>query len=204
MEYEFIRNDKDKSFSFAGKTINSYGMLYSANSALKLMGYPTSHTKANYKAFGDKYGVSAVKFVKIHNAIITSQWIDPVREWSKRLAFVGVTSKPNKALLEMVHKNLPILEQAKKDGIENVTPLLFAFNKNPSEVKALLGKSLWKTLCKNSFTRNNHIRKIISKYSFCVYIPSQVEITRCKKLIMDLNLFPSSLLKRGGKLSCIF
>lgn len=51
------------------------------------------------------------------------------------------------------------MEQAEKDGIRNITPLIAVYRKTPSELKDYFGKGLWKKLCKNSYTRNTLLVK---------------------------------------------
>lgn len=52
------------------------------------------------------------------------------------------------------HKHKLIIAQAIADGIEHVTPIIMAFGKDPQELKKQLGKGVWKSICKNSFSRN--------------------------------------------------
>lgn len=49
------------------------------------------------------------------------------------------------------------LDQAVVDGIKNITPFIAVYKKNPKELKKLLGSSNWKSICKNTFSRNKGI-----------------------------------------------
>lgn len=48
----------------------------------------------------------------------------------------------------------PLLDELLEDGIYNIAPIVFKYEKTPSELKEMYGKGAWKTLCKNSFSRN--------------------------------------------------
>lgn len=195
MSYEFIRNDKERTFNYAGKAFSKYGMLYTAHDSIKVMGEHFPPTKKGYQTFTTKYGITPSNFKKVHNSIMTQQWLDPVREYSKYLAFEGTNKKPNPKLLAKVHDLLPLLKQADKDGNKNIIPIIFLFGKPPKELKQRLGKSTWKKLCRNSFTKNLHIMKLY-KRSPHMYHPV-LSGFRVNISLESLSDFPSTVLKRG-------
>lgn len=190
MKYVFVVDEENKSFSFAGMEFNKYKMLYTAKDVCALDGSNAPPIKATYDKFIEKYDITPKAFMKVHNGIMSRLWLDPVRKYSKYLAFQGVSKKPIKHLLKRVHETLPLLQQADEDGVRNIIPILFSLGASPKEAKGILGKSLWKKLCKNSFTKNNHIRKLLPCQRGLV-IPTDYE---------TLNKFPSTLLARGRNL----
>lgn len=139
------------------------------------------------KEFTKKYGMTPTTFSKMHNKLVTDLWIDPVRELSKRLCFDN-SRRPKEYLMHKLHDNLPAIKQAQEDGIDNVIPLLMATGSSPEQLKKDLGKSLWKSLCKNSFTRNSHIAKLVMRLPH--YYGNNLKL---------LNSFPSKYLKKGGR-----
>lgn len=188
--YQFVRNDEDKIFTFSGVEFHRYGMLYTPSQVLSHFGMESDRRGESYKEFTSKYGITPRNFIKVHNAIKTEQWINPVRDLSKKLCF-GFSRKPCASSIERLHKQLPTIRRIQADGIDNIIPICFELNSTPSELKSELGKGLWKQLCKNSFTRN----LLISK---CVHIANICTGSDTVESVKTLNLLPSGVLKRGG------
>lgn len=61
-------------------------------------------------------------------------------------------------------QNIDMLRQVLQDGNKHVLPLCQTFNNNTHGLKQMFGKSLWKKLCKNSFTRNKKIAQHAIKF----------------------------------------
>ncbi len=56
--------------------------------------------------------------------------------------------------LNNYYRNISLVEQAKKDGLQHLIPFVIAFEKSPKQLKKQFGKGIWKRLCMNSKTRN--------------------------------------------------
>jgi hypothetical protein len=192
MEERFIRDDSNRSFTFEGVPFGGFGMIKYPTHVLEAFGIRYGNRGSGYKEFTDKYNITPRNFMSVHNAIKTKQWIDPVRDLSKKLCF-GIGGKPNPDLMLKLHRNIDMLRLVEKDGIQHVLPLCFMFEASPQEIKTYLGKSLWKGLCKNSFTRNLLIAKVVSH---CGGVKNINDYT--KTLLNCVSNFPSTILKRGG------
>lgn len=55
------------------------------------------------------------------------------------------------------------VEQAEADGMHTIIPLIIALEKNPSELKKLFGKSIWRTILKSSMAQNKRVAWLIDK-----------------------------------------
>lgn len=75
--------------------------------------------------------------------------------------------------IKRVWENLEELEQIKKDGMYNLTPILFKWMPDSvKKVKRGVGKSTWKKLCGNSFYRNMLL--ILSNFELNIELPSSL------------------------------
>ena len=110
------------------------------------------------------------------------------REWVKE----QVTSVPKKA---------PLLRQMIKDGQTNIIPFALASkdeNFNISDFRKSVGKSVWKTLVKNSTTRNYLIceasrKKVMVEDIFTRSVTSNLDG------VVNLIPYPSTLLKNRDR-----
>ncbi|AHK11115.1 PcfJ-like protein [Shewanella sp. phage 1/4] len=183
----FVRDDHDRSFTFEGLSFKGYNMMNNPEEVINKFGFSWEPNGQHYKKFTSQYKITPSAFMKVHNAIKTQQWIDPVRELSKRLCFM-FNGKPNPSLMEKLHTQLPIIKEIQNDEIDNIIPISFLLGLSPQELKNTLGKGLWKKLCRNTFTRNNLIAKTYRMGGDGRGGAERLEI---------LNQFPSTVLKRG-------
>lgn len=106
------------------------------------------------KQFFNDHGVTPTYVRKRINAFMKQRVFDSAPNCNKLLfsgAKRGVGTMWNRFEYE------EIAEQCKKDGIENVIPVVVKFGMAPQELKKELGKSTWKKICKNSYTKNRLI-----------------------------------------------
>lgn len=149
--------------------------------------YPSGLPWDMAKAYTEYYGVTPKNVLKqargIHHKILARH-----PEWFK------LTRKGKNGLPDMIGTivNVDLIDQAVKDGIRNVAPIINLFGKNPQELKVLLGKSLWKSLCKNSYTRNQYLMRHI--YNFYADA-GRIEVLK------EYNKLPSSVLAKRHLLS---
>ena len=108
-------------------------------------------SKKGAEAFREHTGMWPKDCKRVLNACLDEVFIKPIHYHCQRHCFDPRGINPHK--VRSVWQMKDELDQAKADGIYNITPFIVGLKKNPKELKQLLG-SLWKKLCKNSFTRN--------------------------------------------------
>jgi hypothetical protein len=172
--------------------------------------------KLKYISFLKKHGISAKNFKKIFNYIMREIWeIKPYfsqfcytykhkTQGRKNIGFFCIDEHNVKIL----HKNIEILNEAKNNK-ENMIPFVFYSGMKISELEKHFPKSLWKKLCKNSFSRNRlisiRVKNDLSR--LCCMEPrrSYVSLNKEKNyidtsnpinVISYLNEFPSTILKQ--------
>ena len=187
-ELGFVEDFENKKYTYAGRTFDHLYMFASALAVCNYFGI-WGKPKDVYKQFHTTYKITPSNYKKIHNAIMTKMWIDPVRKYSKDLCFLYPSSKIShmQHMITSLHEMLPVIGQADEDGIKNIIPLIYFFKKSPDQLKKVLGKGVWKKLCKNSFSRNLLISKVWHKD----YEKSPENL----KILMEL---PSTILKKGN------
>lgn len=107
----------------------------------------------------NNFALSLKKMHKIFKQAIEKWFILPYLPYAKSLCMYRQGPK----WLWNFHKlnNLALsynkIKQADKDGIFNIAPFILSYGKTPKELKSMFGKSLWKKLSHNSFSRNKLI-----------------------------------------------
>lgn len=77
-----------------------------------------------------------------------------------------------------------LVRQLERDGLMHLYPLVLNFKKSPEKLKERFGKSLWKKLASNSFTRNSF---------FCKY--SSLFTLHDSQTLSKILVIPSTILK---------
>lgn len=188
-KYDFVVDKENKVIEFAGRTFRNFRILPSANDACSIMGIYPKKRGEHFKEFTAEYGITPSNFRKKLYANMMELWVDSVKKDAQKYCYGQ--GGWNAYLLKRLHDRKESLEQCKKDGIFNIEPFVFYFGKSPKELRELFGKSLWKSLCKNSMTRNLLIAKHFT------HKPSwrKREVVEAVKIAQQL---PSSILKRGA------
>ena len=106
------------------------------------------------KQFFNDHGVTPTYVRKRINAFMKQRVFDAAPNCNK-LLFKGAKSGVGTTWDRFEYEE--IAEQCKKDGIENVIPAVVKFGMTPQELKKELGKSMWKKICNNSYTKNRII-----------------------------------------------
>lgn len=131
--------------------------------------------------------MSPSTFMRVWNAIMYKMWVLPIlpyaNDFCKKFPYNTAYSYDTYKLGK-VYSMLPLLEQTYKDGNRHIAPIVFKTGKSPQELKAVLGKGLWKSLCSNTFSRNKLISNSIDKQKQDLGL-------------YDLNMLPSTLLSLG-------
>lgn len=154
--------------------------------ATKYDGWVFCHPRYQNKIAVLRSGYTKATFKKLFTAFSYRTFIDPIKPLVKDYCF-GYNRKINPSKVEKVWKMKDILEQNITDGVENISPLCLHFQKSPKEMKEMLGKSLWKSLCKNSKSRN---RKIVQ----CLPPTKGFQFQRDLDNLRYLQSVPSTLL----------
>lgn len=90
-------------------------------------------------------------------------WVSPYECEIKRFCYIGRSLADN--LVYQFHGAAGIINEALNDKLDHLVPVILATNKTPSDLKKLLGKSIWKRICKNSLSRNKLL--INNIFSMC-------------------------------------
>lgn len=184
-KHDFIVDKENKVVMFADLEAHQYITFPTAKSVLNwsFIGCKYGYGKTGFKQFTDKYGITPTNFRRKFNAIMTELWVKPVEEWVVQYGFSSNRQVCSEKL-RRIYKALPLIEQCKKDGLDNIIPFVLVLNKTPQELRKGFGKGLWKRLCKNTKTRN----KLIAEYS-----------KGCTLTVKAVKDVPSSILKRGKR-----
>ena len=139
-------------WNYKGESICKFPVSNIPSSASKhLLGNNKRNTKANAKAFYEKHGIKAVNVVKIVRGIAYNEVMKQFPEWyklSRTTSWIPHSEKFKYLEAE------DLLQQCRKDGIENIIPIVAWYKKSPQELKKALGENQWKKFCKNSYSRN--------------------------------------------------
>lgn len=159
--------------------------------------------------FLKKFGTSPSSFKRVFNKLMREMWVTPIETFVNRYGFRKVPCYYGKAKktgnnpfmsktqwkpsisplrVAMIWEAKDLLEQSEKDGLKNVQPLLWSLKMAPPEAKKFLGKGLWKRVCKQSYTRNRAIGKLLVND----------QLHGLKERVEILTQFPSRFLVRGG------
>lgn len=163
-----------------------------------------------YRAFYDKYGLWPKNFAKLwFSQQVRLFELEPyfrfLYKWSlsrKKMVLCNARS-------QYVVANKPILDQVVEDGLFHLVPIVAFYGENPQQLKQRLGKSLWKKISNNSFSRNvllyERLRTQDPDSALALYakIPSTLlkvqGLTPYNVTAVDI-LMPQSTLKAKAKL----
>jgi hypothetical protein len=135
------------------------------------LGYPS---KESSKRFTKHVGITPSKFLKLVRDL---QFKYMVKDLNPKVLFgcYGRRMSDYKRPMMSSSRRLyippnfkvvkPLLVQAVKDGMDNLTPLIAHTAKEPKELKKIVGKGVWKKLCHNSLTRNSLL--VASDFTDC-------------------------------------
>lgn len=139
-------------WNYKGESVCKFPVSNIPSSASKhLLGNNKRNTKANAKAFYERHGIKAVNVVKILRGITYNEVLKQFPEWYKLSRTTSWI--PHSRKFKYLDTE-DLLQQCRKDGIENIIPIVAWYKKSPQELKKILGDSQWKKLCKNSYSRN--------------------------------------------------
>lgn len=97
------------------------------------------------------------RFAYRYQAAHYHTWISPhiSQETANLLRMTGRHwMQYNNRLVKLAHNVLPYIQQAERDGLINIIPIIVLFCKSPQDIRAEIGKGAWKRVANNSKTRN--------------------------------------------------
>lgn len=168
------------------KGISSNVVPYRINDKTKYR--KSTGTKEQNKQLTELLGLTPTYYSKLLRGAMFNLWIKPHEEDIRKLCMSHYRNNHRfiPSLVKKYYNNIDLINQYKNDNQYNLLPIAFYFNKNPYELKKEFGKSIWKSLHKNSFTRNLLISK--SFFHNTIYEDSALEHI--------VKLSPSLLCKR--------
>jgi len=148
--------------------------------------------KGSNKKIKELLGISPSRFVSIWNARMVEAYIpNDIRHLASKVCRARGGNYIPKSLRAFV-SNRCAVKEAEKDGLIHLIPLFCMFEgATTKSLKKRIGKSLWKSLCRNSFTRNLLIVRSI--YFFL----GSTSTKYLRNRVRNLTNTPSSLLKKG-------
>ncbi len=123
-----------------------------------------NYTKTFNKAIFNKLRTSQAKFKKLVNAKFYEAFVKPIPNDIRLKFCFGANRNISRNKLEAVTSNLALIKQAISDNNVNIIPFILLFEKDTSELKSLLGSFVWKTLCKNSLSRNKMLADYVKRH----------------------------------------
>jgi len=167
-----------------------------------------------YKQAGDQLGCSVKQFCKMLNGAIYRAYIEPNKALHNRFATLKVlklvkircnSSRSYKRfpsmwvrdeyVVNIINKRAEIINSYIDDGIGHMAGFGLMIG-DSSFSKSILGKGLWKSLNKNSKTRNDLITKVVMFSQILEPIKNSEEFANsAKSAVMFFNKVPSTLLE---------
>ena len=150
-------------------------------------------TKEFNKRWSDFLGMPVSLWRKRFNGMMYDHYVKPVEEYSYLFRTRG--GKVDNDLLRQVTDVKSILDQAVKDGNKHLTPFVVRYQADLPEIKKILGKSLWKKVCKQSMTRNLYLAR---KMGYFAAMHGMSAEERDRQNLSNLIWAPSYYLKYAG------
>lgn len=110
----------------------------------------TGRRGQRYKDFYAKYGTTAACVARWINGAQRQLWCHEPYTTMLARRHHGL----NTMWVMRVHSALPLLQRAEADGLRHLFPLIAAYGEAPYELKRRFGKSVWRKLAGNTFSRN--------------------------------------------------
>lgn len=116
----------------------------------------TGRRGQRYKDFYAKYGTTAACVARWINGAQRQLWCH--EPYTGLLAYRHYGLRPEWVI--KTHKALPLLQQADADGLRHLFPLIAEYGEAPDQLKRRFGKSTWRKLAGNTFSRNMLLAEI--------------------------------------------
>lgn len=150
-----------------------------------------------YNTAGDELGCSLAKFTSMLHGASYRAYIKDNEVLHNRFGLLRGTGRLSRDsyVVKLVNYNIDILKEYISDGNAHMAGYGLTLG-NASTAKEMLGKGLWKQLCRNSLSRNDLICKILVYTSLTTKDLRRGNGLSIKGLVMFLNKIPSTLFKR--------
>lgn len=115
-----------------------------------------SYNKLFYQMVTEELGCSPSTLMKVWDSTVYANSVLPYKHLINKYARFNGANFNHFDIRDIIH-NKELIEQAEKDGNSNIIPFIIRLGCSPKKIKELLGKGLWKKLCKNSLTHNKYL-----------------------------------------------
>ena len=150
----------NSAISFASFVIDKNALLGEYKDAL--LRAKMNHPNPTAKAMGEILGISAAKLFKTYNALQYKCFIQPIEKYARYVS--RSRGKISTQWQERILKNKSICDELLNDNLDKLIPICCVVERTPAQCKELLGKGLWKRLCKLSPTKIGLIANVLSTY----------------------------------------
>lgn len=150
----------NSAISFALHVIRKNALLDEYEDAL--LRVKMNHPNPTAKAVGEVLGISAAKLFKTYNALQYKCFIQPIEKYARYVS--RPRGKISTQWQERILKNKSICDELLNDNLDKLIPICCLVERTPAQCKELLGKGLWKRLCKLSPTKIGLIANVVSTY----------------------------------------
>ena len=162
------------------------------NYNIKGNSYPYGHKPKDIaQGFTKDFGITPTKLYKKFMYEMYAMWVDPHKD-IVNMMFYSYDKKADIRMVQQLHDILPLVEQTKKDGNNHILPLVVFFQRDTKELRGMFGRSLWKSLCNNSKTKNVNLVKYLHNL--------EVWTSLNKSDVYEIgvaNSLPSTILKKS-------
>lgn len=104
------------------------------------------------KKISEMLGMPPKRYAKILKGFQYELWIKGKEDIIGRYGIKH--GKRDAERIYIINKNIDTIKQYQADGLNNILPYAVFLGLSTKDMKQMLGKSLWKSLCKNSHYRN--------------------------------------------------
>lgn len=155
--------------------------------------FRTSGTKEFNKRWSDFLGMPISLWRKRFNKMMYDHYVKPVEEYG--YLFRCYSGEVDNGLLCKVTNVKSILDQTIEDGNKHLTPFVVRYQADLPEIKKILGKSLWKKVCRQSMSRNLYLSRKMGYFATLWGISAE---ERDRQNLSNLIWAPSYYLKHDG------
>lgn len=184
-------------FNESGETVFSYSIFRKVTFKDVIAQYSNKHqdcsnVEGRSKRFTNLYGITPSNVARLFNSYRHRFIFNHHSEWFSIIRAKSTNIVESRFLtIEYEDK----VKQAIKDGLKNITPLILLCGKDPKGLKEMLGSSLWKKLCKNSYSRNRLIFFNVERLKNIGYGYDRPQPFDIKKSLEDANKIQSTFLR---------
>ena len=126
---------------------------------LSYVAFMNLHLAAKNKLFTEIVGIPPKNAVAIMNKTMMETFLDnKYRGHLDRVCRLNGRYSPQ--MVDRFIQNRGVVDEVIQDGLNNIVPVVGITGLRPAELKKELGKSTWRKIAHNSYTRNTYIARI--------------------------------------------